>query len=183
MTLGPRVQKSYISTSVDCNLDSNIVERLYLSNQSNRHYPRVLKLESDFLNLCIAATSVLGIGWSRQAFQTTSCLIPKLLIQKSNLFNPPLTSKHFSFNMRFGRGIAFCLFSSAATVLAASSWTFDDASLTIHGKGSGVGGGGMKEKYVVYAKLNNTVLMKYIKAITGLSIDQQFDCPRGRGHT
>ncbi len=40
---------------------------------------------------------------------------------------------------------AVCLF--ASVVLAANLWSFEDATLTVQGKGAGVGGG-VKEKYI-----------------------------------
>jgi len=53
------------------------------------------------------------------------------------------------------------LLSVAATVLAASSWTFDDATLTIQGKGSGVGGAGVKEKLSPNSPLTrNSLVLK-----------------------
>ena len=42
-------------------------------------------------------------------------------------------------------GVALLSFSTA--ISAASSWSFEDGTVTIQGKGSGVGGG-VKEKYV-----------------------------------
>jgi oligosaccharyltransferase complex subunit delta (ribophorin II) len=38
------------------------------------------------------------------------------------------------------------LFSSAITLCAAASWSFTDATVSVQGKGTGVGGG-FKEKY------------------------------------
>lgn len=49
--------------------------------------------------------------------------------------------------MRLFGSFFILLLSLGSTALAASSWTFDDATLTIQGKGAGVGGG-VKEKCV-----------------------------------
>lgn len=53
--------------------------------------------------------------------------------------------------------VSFLSLSSA--VSAAASWTFEDATLTVSGKGAGVGGG-VKEKYVleVSGKLGHTLI-------------------------
>ena len=48
--------------------------------------------------------------------------------------------------MRSLSTIAVAFLASTSAVLAASSWSFEDATLTIQGKGAGVGGG-EKEKY------------------------------------
>lgn len=47
--------------------------------------------------------------------------------------------------MKLLNGIVVPLLSLASAVLAASSWTFEDGTLTVQGKGAGVGGG-VKEK-------------------------------------
>jgi len=49
--------------------------------------------------------------------------------------------------MRFLDGIALPVLALASAVTAASSWSFEDATLTVQGKGAGVGGS-VKEKYV-----------------------------------
>lgn len=49
--------------------------------------------------------------------------------------------------MKFFNAAALAAFSFATTSLAASSWSFEDATLTVQEKGAGVGGG-VKEKYV-----------------------------------
>ncbi|KAK5171921.1 uncharacterized protein LTR77_003558 [Saxophila tyrrhenica] len=60
--------------------------------------------------------------------------------------------------MRVAQGV-FALFSCLTTVaLAASAWTFDDATLTIQGKGSGVGGGA-KEKLSPTSPLSKPVTL------------------------
>ena len=50
-----------------------------------------------------------------------------------------------AFDMKLLNGIVVTLLSLPSAAVAASSWTFEDATLTIQGKGSGVGGG-VKEK-------------------------------------
>lgn len=47
--------------------------------------------------------------------------------------------------MRFSF-VSSLLLAGASAVSAASSWSFDDATLTVQAKGAGVGGG-VKEKY------------------------------------
>lgn len=47
--------------------------------------------------------------------------------------------------MRFFTSVALAALSVSSAVHAAS-WTFEDATLTVQGKGAGVGGG-VKEKY------------------------------------
>ena len=47
--------------------------------------------------------------------------------------------------MRLHRGLVVPLLSLVSSVFAAGSWSFEDATLTIQGKGAGVGGG-VKEK-------------------------------------
>ena len=44
--------------------------------------------------------------------------------------------------------------SLTSSALAATSWSFEDGSLTIQGKGSGVGGG-VKEKYVTVISITH----------------------------
>ena len=46
----------------------------------------------------------------------------------------------------FVKNVALSLLSLSSAVYAASSWSFEDATLSFHGKGAGVGGG-VKEKY------------------------------------
>jgi hypothetical protein len=53
------------------------------------------------------------------------------------------------------RDLCLIVSCAASSALAASSWTFDDATLTIQGKGAGVGGG-VKEKYVLLLLSLNT---------------------------
>lgn len=48
--------------------------------------------------------------------------------------------------MKVTSGALALLSCFTSVVLAASSWSFDDATLTVQGKGAGVGGG-VKEKY------------------------------------
>ena len=47
--------------------------------------------------------------------------------------------------MRVLKSIVLSLLLVASAVNAASSWSFEDATLTVQGKGAGVGGG-VKEK-------------------------------------
>ena len=60
--------------------------------------------------------------------------------------------------MKLLLGIVVPLLSLASAALAASAWTFDDATLTIQGKGSGVGGG-VKEKYAALYSLLEPLLI------------------------
>ena len=48
---------------------------------------------------------------------------------------------------------AATLLSCSGVAFAASSWTFSDGSISVQGKGSGVGGG-LKEKFVCYMTLD-----------------------------
>ena len=48
--------------------------------------------------------------------------------------------------MRLYNELCLLFFALVTATLAASSWSFEDATLTIQAKGSGVGGG-VKEKY------------------------------------
>lgn len=54
--------------------------------------------------------------------------------------------------MKLLQSVLVPLVSLGASALAASSWTFDEATLSIQGKGSGVGGG-VKETYVEYTQM------------------------------
>jgi len=57
--------------------------------------------------------------------------------------------------------LSLSLLLSAATLGTATSlWGFDDATVSIHGKGAGVGGA-LKEKYVFDSLLLVMILMRY----------------------
>lgn len=65
-------------------------------------------------------------------------------IKSSNLYFLAIEKCNFD-NMRLTAPL-LSLLSLAYTANAASSWSFEDATLTVQGQGAGVGGG-VKEKY------------------------------------
>ena len=72
--------------------------------------------------------------------------------------------------MRLVRGIALPLLALTAAVSAATSWTFDDATLNVLGKGAGVGGA--KEKCAFTAFLDDDNAKRSLQAVGGLFIEE-----------
>lgn len=87
--------------------------------------------------------SWLQAGCARNIQLTTTTL--------SHLNNDPPQPLNFFLlgKMKLINSAILSLLSLASAALAASSWSFEDATLTVQGKGAGVGGGGgVKEKCV-----------------------------------